>query len=884
MKSLRWLAWLLPLVLLAACHEDDEATGTGRAEVGPELGPWLILTNGGGAASLAGRSGGNGGDVQLTVTAGRFRRDTGAPFPGPLGNALTAAELDGGVVTYAELVALQAPAIGGTQANFNFTGADFFLPAGVALDLSDAPAGTIDTVQIQSDGMIRLDGPTRTRRAGANAAGIIYSTATAGGGIVAVGADIDTSAAPGFNGGDVSLTANDSLWLRARVRTSGGAATASLDGGNGGLVGVNSLGDMFLAPGSLQSTGGAGTVNGGDGGNVTCLALASSGGNFDWGVDARGGSTQSGTGGNSGDVSLLLAGNVYWLEAIYMHGGTSAAGTGGDSGNASLSATICRGILWVFADAGRSTTGAAGANNSCVIAATDFTRMTAQLWSAGAAGTVAGDGGELRVQADGTIRDCLFEARVAGGAGTTSSGNGGQLVLQAQGSGILCGNTVLRAFANGGNGALAGDGGAIVVDGQGTNTNINATDLVLRGDLNGGSGAAGGNGGSMLVLAPGGSLGLLLEGSLNAGASTGATAAQGGQVQVALDSGEIHAVIDLAASGGSAVGGNGGNGGSLVLDADAAVATGGSCVASGEFLAPGGGSDTQAGAGGFAFLGAGVQGALMPWGLRLLLNGGESATGDGGDGGAVQMFSILDTYLSGGSIDVRGGAGSTVSGTGNGGAGGQVELRNDDGSIHLGGAILGDGGPGRGTGGQGGQVLLVSDNDGAGPAGDIFISSLVFLRGGNGVGAGNGGDGGTLNANATTAATAFDGEIDITANLAVTGGSGQAGGDGGSIDLDTQGARVRVAAMLLASAGFSVAGGSDGGFIGIGANDSPASVVLAAGSRLAADGTGTGVAGFITLDPAGAAPNPNLVIDPGVVLSTRDGNGTDQAATNQTLD
>ncbi|MBK9973996.1 MAG: hypothetical protein IPP14_04395 [Planctomycetes bacterium] len=884
MKSLRWLAWLLPLVLLAACHDDDEPTPSSRAEVRPELGPWLILTSGGSAVSLAGRSGGSGGDIQLTVTTGRFQRDTGAAFPSPLSNALTAAELDGGVVTYAELVALQAPTVVGSQASFNFVGADFFLPAGVALDLFDAPAGTIDTVQIQSDGMIRLDGPSRTRRAGADSVSIIYSTATAGGGIVAVGADIDTSGAPGFRGGDVSLTANDNLWLRARVRTSGGAATSSLDGADGGLTGVNSLGDMFLAPGSLQAQGGAGTVNGGNGGNVTCLALASSGGNFDWGVDARGGNTETGTGGTSGDASLLLAGNIYWQQAVYLHGGTSNSGSGGDSGNASLSAAICRGILWVFADAGRSATGVAGSNNSCVITATTFNRMTAQLWSAGAAGSVAGDGGELRIQAGGTVRDSLFEARVAGGAGTTSSGNGGQLVLQAQGGSVLATNTVLRAYANGGNGPLAGNGGAIVVDGQGSNANINATDLVLHGDLNGGSGASGGNGGTMQVLAPGGSLGLLLEGALNAGASTGAGAALGGQVEVSIDSGEIDAELDLSAAGGAAVGGTGGTGGSLILDADAAVASGGSCSANGEFQAPGGSSDTQGGLGGYAFLGAGFQGALVPAGLRLLLRGGDSPAGNGGDGGTVQLFSIFDTFLSGGSIDVSGGAGSTAFGTGNGGNGGQVEFRNDDGSIQLAGAILGDGGTGRGSGGQGGQVSLITDNDNSGPAGDIFISGLIFLRGGNGVGSGNGGDGGAISANATAGATALDGDIDISANLSATGGSGMAGGNGGTIELDTEGNRARVAAMLLASAGFSLTGGGTGGFIGIGANDSPASVVLAAGTRLAADGTGSGVAGFITLDPLGAAPNPNLVIDTGVVLSTRDGDGTDQAATNQTLD
>jgi hypothetical protein len=103
-----------------------------------------------------------------------------------------------------------------------------------------------------------------------------------------------------------------------------------------------------------------------------------------------------------------------------------------------------------------------------------------------------------------------------------------------------------------------------------------------------------------------------------------------------------------------------------------------------------------------------------------------------------------------------------------------------------------------------------------------------------------------------------------------------------AINLLTQGAEVRVGTTINAGAGIGNAGG---GSITIGAGtDLPASVLIAFTARLACNGTGTGLAGFITLDPSGAAPNPALLIEAGALLQTFDGDGTDRAATNQTLD
>jgi hypothetical protein len=237
--------------------------------------------------------------------------------------------------------------------------------------------------------------------------------------------------------------------------------------------------------------------------------------------------------------------------------------------------------------------------------------------------------------------------------------------------------------------------------------------------------------------------------------------------------------------------------------------------------------------------------------------------------------------LSGGLISARGGNGGTASGAVNGGDGGYIGLLSDFGDVFIGTQLVADGGAGRAQGGLGGYIEAYTDEDSAADAGDIVVEAALYARGGSGIGGGNGNTGGTIDLYASAAGTS--GTIDINATLSCTGGAGAVGGNGGMARARTTGSFIRVAAVVTVNAG---ATNGDGGTITVGLGaDVPGTLVIAFSARLYADGTGaTGAAGLIGLDAVGSAPNPNLVLETGSVLSTRDGDGTDRAATNQTLD
>jgi hypothetical protein len=189
------------------------------------------------------------------VQGGRLREDTLAAFPAISLPFLTNAELDGGVVTYTELEALQTPVIAGSVATFTATGAEFYIDPQIMLDLSDTPAG-VDTVEIVSDAQIGLDGRVRTRRAADNA--VSLSLVTTAGAPVQIAGSLDTAAATTCDGGSVTIACDGEFWLRGWIDTRGGAADATTDSGIGGSIQVAAMADTYLRRGSLVTSGGAG--------------------------------------------------------------------------------------------------------------------------------------------------------------------------------------------------------------------------------------------------------------------------------------------------------------------------------------------------------------------------------------------------------------------------------------------------------------------------------------------------------------------------------------------------------------------------------------------------------------------------------------------------
>jgi hypothetical protein len=490
----------------------------------------------------------------------------------------------------------------------------------------------------------------------------------------------------------------------------------------------------------------------------------------------------------------------------------------------------------------------------------------------------------LTVQAGTSVRDTLFNATLHGGNAVNAAGNGGRLSLQGTGAGLWVDGVDLWCQARGGNGANSGNGGMLEIDGNTFGASISSANLFLSGDLFGGTGPLGGAGGQMRITAPGGSVIAFLDAAVSAGSSTGGPGIPGGIVSVDLGDGDIDVALAVTALGGEATGFAGGGGGSVTLNAAALAGAGGACRVRGTIFASGGVSDLAGGVGGSVLLRAGNGGTVETQDLRVEANGGDSFGDNGGAGGAFTVATEGPVFLVGSSVETLGGSGSSAAGTGLGGDGGTITISTAQGSAYVATRLTASGGTGRGAGGGGGTIMMITDTDLAGNAGDIILAANATANGGAGAGGGDGGAGGTVTFNATaTAGGGYDGSIHLVAgSIFALGGGGALGGAGGTVNLLTQGAEVRVGTTINAGAGIGNAGG---GSITIGAGaDLPASVLIAFTARLACNGTGTGLAGLITLDPSGAAPNPALLIEAGALLQTFDGDGTDRAATNQTLD
>lgn len=834
------------LALLCGCQRDNHPRLPGGPEpVFPSIGPSAISTVGGHAQALPGRSAGDSGSLFLNVTGGRTMTDDGRARPMPVDNFFSDL-LDEGTVTWDLLQAKLPPVISAGVATFMLPGEGIYLPEEALLDLSGAPfsgvnpTGDVALVEFIADQAIRFDGDIVTRRDDRNAVGIRLTTSHGDG--VALDGAINTSAHAGFNAGHVELAApNGTVIARGRIRTQGGIATAALDGGRGGNVTLSAgAGDLILRGGAWRTHGHPGRVNGGNGGLIMLTARVAGAIDFGWSPVTYGGDGIDGDGGAGGDVILDLEATVDWFTRIETRGGKTTTGSGGNAGEILLIAPFQSGRLDVRGDGGSSAQENGGDGALVQVSGVLFTDLFAEVQARGSGGGErGGSGGGMQVNVVAGLDDSELHVRANGAGGTLQGGNGGSAFVTATGPAVMRRVSLFGDVRGGPSLGAGGVGGGAGVTAPASAAQL--TQAAVEIFAQGGDGAAAGSGGTVEVFFASGTA----RGALHANVSGGNSSAigGGGLLELATGGGELDLELAISAHGGNGV--TGGPGGTVNVDG-AYGELSGSALLGGTVSARGGRGDSTGGAGGNVTLRAGNAGLQLEE-LNADANGGEAPAG--GAGGFLHMESSRILWAGGGSFSANGGAGSPA------GDGGSVSFLSDRAAVTLQTRV-------NATGDNGGSVGIFTAGGGLGIAGDVNIAAetTLNLRGAGGIG-------GAL---VVDAWAPTGGNVTIAGSVIATGGV-----MGGNVTLLNDAGTTMLAGHINVT-------GDDGGSIFAGV---PTALVVDSTVRLIANGAGTGVAGFITLDPQGAGPgNPALAVVTGARLETKDGDGTDQSATNVVLD
>lgn len=927
------------LLTLGACADDDKKrsrTGGGTSVAFPAI-PTEIPTLNGMAVTIdvSGGSdaifGANAGNVRAVAPAGRVMEDDGRSLPSIDANFLTAGARAGGLVTYADLLAIDPSAViltGGITV-LELWGQDFYLPAGVTLDLADSPTEQF-AIRAQGPGdVIRIDGNVWCKRGGENVQLILWSAAN--GTAVSVSGNVEAAGDGNTaDGGSLLLiaTKGDAL-LRGTVMASGGPS------GNGGEVGLEvAMGDILLAPGMWVANGGAGDNGGAAGEASVRCGLATT---FGWGFQANGGEATAGAGGGGGSLSVRCAEILTMNAPIEMLGGQSTFGQGGDGGYADIVGLFITGATAANLNGGEGPTG--GNGGSLYFSAESVTGAAVVATANGGAAVGAqpsqgGNGGYLEVHTDGLHGvNLLLDGQARGGDGF-GGGNGGNVSINGY---SYFENTHLHSDVSGGNGTLGngGDGGFTGVSmyssyGEGLKS------VFMECVADGGNGANGGDGGFIRIDAQGGiHNNVTAQVSANGGDGLAGGGGNGGHLQTAGSEGSsdwsMNLTLSGSMSGGAASEGSGGNGGNLNLEAPG---DGGwyRVDVTGTFGLRGGAADGlgqaagQGGMGGRVFIYTGMWKLFESDNFNIDMRGGDSAEGNGGNGASPGRGGSNPGFLAncgaidirGGTINLSGGTGSLLGGQGFGGGGGQARFFTWLGDIHFGGVLLASGGDGAGGGGDaisdGEAVEFNADVQAMQIAGAIYISGIVRANGGDCTGAdGNGGDGGYIWINNMAGIPVSGGQVFVSGSMVSRGGNGAGQGTGGTgwgIEISSGGSLVSVSGELLVAGGTGTNGGSAfGPWIATGANTEvtisgmvqaiagngtavggdastieigspswgqPAASITVAGSGVvrstAGNGPTNGATGFIELDAQGTA-GANVTLEAGSVVEVLDGDG-----------
>ncbi len=933
-------------MMLAGCPDDDDdgKKGGGGTVIIPETFPPIptgrptllgmpITIN---TSASAGNGSASGGNIDISAPAGTVMVDDGRAAPAVTSNFLTAAVLADNVVTLSELLLID-PA--NTVQNLNEIYVDvvsggFHLPAGVTLDLTDADPPNVLIRTLSADGVIRIDGTVELTTVPDGVTALMLVSHAATGTAIHVGGEISGGGSSNVaNGGRVGMYAEwGDIVVRGTLDLQG---TIDLAGssGDGGDVEIQAWqGDVVLVAGLWQANG----IAGGSGGRVEVFSAESM--TMAWGVRANGGDNSAGHGGFGGDLDVQSWATLTLNVPYEVNGGSGTGDNGGGGGEVGFVGAEVTGVATGSADGGDGSNGGSGGYqyiecNNVFGAAFDATSNggasvsgsggpggSVQLWCAGTLlvnvlvdgearggdGASGGFGGWVELSGNATMVNAQLQSDVSGGEATSATGgDGGSTGIGIWSNlGSYIESATMVCVANGGNGVSGGWGGYIYVEpGAGNDGNVTATVTANGGaGVAGGPTGEGGRGGTFNAANSEGSsdwsLALTLSGSLAGGMSDNDDGGDGGYVELYSrgDGGwyDVTIIGTLNMRGGAALDtGNGGNGGSVY------VRTGlGKVFRSGSFNIDMRGGDSAQGNGGF----------------------GPSPGRSGGFGLLFECEGSID--ISGGTLNLSGGQGSTTAGTGTGGGGGEARFYTGFGDIRFAGTLLASGGDGAGGGGSaivsnGEAVEFNADADEDGIAGTIRISGTVRANGGNCTGAfGSGGSGGFLWVNNRPGTEISGGDVFISGTLESNGGAGvgaqQFSGSGGGIEISGSGALLEISGVVRSNGGSgafggsaryievataattamtisgrieSLAGGGDfggeGGDIDIGSPSfgvPPATIDITGSAVIrSAAGVGTvsgGPSGSIEIDAQGSG-GANITVDASATVDVLDGAGND---------
>jgi hypothetical protein len=744
--------------------------------------------------------------------------------------------------------------------------------------LADAGvAGTSAAVSVVNEGSVTTEGGgahgifaqtlSGTGRAGKNSCTFCSSPSAGGpgadGGTVSVenNGSIDTSGdgAVGIvatsRGGTGGRGGYGGPWYYGRAGGAGGRGGDLVITGTGSITtdGFQSTGILVTSEGGIGGNGGSGSgaTGGGAGGRgghagnvfvdsdmtITTLGDESHGiwGRSIGGSGGTGGSAgwlgtaSGGAGGNASDggIVTIINGGEINTSGLFSYGifGQSIGGFGGDGGKAA-------GLFVGWGGTGRS----AGSGGLVEIFNDDTGSVTTQgNYSHGIFGQSIGGGGGAGGSGGGI-------AGIGGGAG--AGGHGGNVVIDNLGTIDTFGINARGIFAQsigggggdggygagigsvGGDGAVASDGGAVLIGNFGSITTRQRNAEAIFAQSIGGGGGTGGDSGGI------GSVG-----------GEGAGGGAGGDILVANNgavdtSGYLsHGIFAQSIGGG---GGNGGDSGGLV-----------SIGGSGSATSPGG-EISVVNTGGIETRGTFATGIFMQSIGGGGGNGGASGGlvsiggdgGGGGDGGDLlgENSGVITTHadyaqgvfaqtVGGGGGNGRGSGGLWFSMGGDGGTagvGGDITYTNDGDIVTAGEGSQGifaqsvGGGGGSGAGSGAWTVSMGGDGGAAGPGGDVSVFNTGLIQTGGfaaqalfaqsvGGGGGNGAGSGAL--------------------VASLGGDGGASGNGGIVTVTNDGvlltegeSGIGIFAQSIGGGGGNGAGsgawfaslGGDGGAGGIG--------------------------------------------------------------------
>jgi len=487
---------------------------------------------------------------------------------------------------------------------------------------------------------------------------------TVNGGDLVVSGSLRSSDRLGF-----SLSATGAIFISGEVRTRGGdltlraarvVVTGTLaaegpagSGTNGGTISVSANESIFIVGGSLSASGASGVDHGGSGGALTLQSGGESRvhGSLNVNGGSAGGSGTDLRGGAAGSIRISGAGIVVESTVLFRGGSATSSGAGAVGGDGGLLAIGNEAAVQLFGILdGRGGSASAPASGSAIR---------------------GGKGGRITIGDPSYVASLSFqEAQDVsnGGSGDAAGGRGGSFNLLAASGGIVLSGGF--AAEGGGSAQASGAGGTFTAecDILGGDLNSGATLLVSGGSAPAGAAAgSGGDGGrvelsawfdSMASLSgSGGSIVLNPESLIAAdgGASTGPSpAGKGGTVHLEIPQSHVSIAGSVTARGGAAQGsGQGGLGGLIWTDTDAnANAIGGNItVESGSVLDASGGDSVQG-------LGGDAQWSTNPFfragsiPIAVLLDSDSVAGGPNG-GGVIHNNGII--YALGGKPNGHGG-------------------------------------------------------------------------------------------------------------------------------------------------------------------------------------------------------------------------------------